>query len=287
MFDKKPELSNHSRSSFNLKVVISLFIGASAYSAAVVAVAAATPSTSTSSPVQSVIWKGHTWKVTNGAMAGVSPGSGNNVFIDANGFLHLKISHHGSSWTAAELFTTDKMGFGTYQWQIEGAIDSMDPTTVLGFFPYGPAAGIGADGENELDIEFSKWNNTVPTNADFNYYPPTGYGKKDRGGEAISADQENFSFSLTGRTLTTARTIWSPTKVVGIVMLGLQPLHSLSNVLHTHTYAPANPAAHIPQSALPLGINFWSFQANPSLDQEIVIRDFLYVPQRQRSAASR
>ncbi|HVX96889.1 MAG TPA: EamA family transporter, partial [Polyangia bacterium] len=28
---------------------------------------------------------------------------------------------------------------------------------VVGLFPYGPAAGIGADGTNEIDIEYSRW----------------------------------------------------------------------------------------------------------------------------------
>ena len=231
-----------------------------------------------SAPLQSLVWKGHTWKVTNGRMAGVSPGSGSNVFVDSNGYLHLKISRQGSGWTAAELFTTDNLGFGTYQWQIEGAIDAMDPTTVLGLFPYGPTAGIGADGENELDIEFSKWNNTVPTNADFTYYPPTGHGKNDRSGTAIVSCNDNFSFSLSGGTLTTARTVWRPGSVLGIVMLGLQPLGLSSHLLYTRTYAPPDPASRIPQVPLPLGINFWSFRAHPARDQEVVIRDFRYVP---------
>lgn len=264
------------------RAVAGLFVGVVAFGSCGCGSASSTPSASggasTSSPIQSLVWKGHTWKVTNGPMAGVSPGSGNNVFVDSNGFLHLKISHHGSAWTAAELYTVDALGFGTYQWQIEGALDSMDPSTVLGLFPYGPEGGIGADGENELDIEFSKWNNTVPTNADFTYYPPTGQGKSDGHGGRVASDEDNFSFSLSGGTLTTARTVWSSTSVVGTVMSGLQPPESSSQVLHTHTYAPADPTAHIPQVAVPLGINLWSFQANPAQDQEIIIRDFRYIP---------
>jgi len=43
------------------------------------------------------------------------------------------------------------MKFGTYQWQFEGAIDSMESQVVLGLFPYGPGAGIGVSEENEID----------------------------------------------------------------------------------------------------------------------------------------
>ena len=100
-------------------------------------------------------WKGHTWQVTSGGMAGVCQGSPNNVTIDASGYLHFKISNIGGAWTASEMFTTDKLGFGTYQWQVDGPIDTYDKNIVLGLFPYGPAAGIGGDGTNEIDIEYS------------------------------------------------------------------------------------------------------------------------------------
>ena len=93
-------------------------------------------------------WKGFDWTVTDGGMAGVAEGAAANVTVDANDWLHLKITKNGSTWTASELFTTQKLGFGTYQWQIEGAIDTFDKNNVLGLFPYGPAAGIGGDGTN-------------------------------------------------------------------------------------------------------------------------------------------
>jgi hypothetical protein len=59
-------------------------------------------------------WKGRTWQVSSGGIAGVCPGDPNNVSVDAAGYLHLKIAHGNGAWSAAELFTTDKLGFGTY-----------------------------------------------------------------------------------------------------------------------------------------------------------------------------
>ena len=103
-------------------------------------------------------WKGYTWSVTNGGMAGVAAGSPPRTFQSMrSGYLHLKIQKNGDTWTAAEIFTTTRLGFGTYQWQIDGPIDTLDKNVVLGLFPYGPAAGIGADGTNEIDIEYSRW----------------------------------------------------------------------------------------------------------------------------------
>src|ERR1035438_8878956 len=65
---------------------------------------------------QTIRWAGHTWKVTSGGMAGVDPGIPANVDFNPDGYLHLQIAKREGKWTAAELFTTDNMGYGTYQW---------------------------------------------------------------------------------------------------------------------------------------------------------------------------
>ncbi len=119
----------------------------------------------------SLTWKGHTWNVTSGGMAGVAAGSPSNVSVDSDGYLHLKITNNSGTWTAAELFTTDRLGFGTYQWQVDGPIDVFDKNVVLGLFPYGPAVGIGADGTNEIDIEYSFWGQTNGNNGDLRTIP--------------------------------------------------------------------------------------------------------------------
>jgi hypothetical protein len=65
---------------------------------------------------QTIQWAGHTWKVTTGSMAGVAPGNPANVNIDKDGYLHLRITNRDGKWSAGEVFTTDDMRFGTYQW---------------------------------------------------------------------------------------------------------------------------------------------------------------------------
>ncbi|MFI5096363.1 MAG: hypothetical protein ACHQT6_00175 [Candidatus Acidiferrales bacterium] len=217
-------------------------------------------------------WKGHTWKLTNGGMAGVAKGNPANLFVDEHGYLHLRIINRGGTYTASEMFSADKMGFGTYQWQIEGALLNMDKSTVLGLFSYGPTAKIGADAENEIDIEFSQWNNTCHgCNADFTFWPATG-------NKSLGPKEDNFKIDLGGATLTTARYEWSSTKIVGTIMSGLQPLGTTANVLQTLTFAPPDYTARIPQVPLPLGMNLWCFKVPPASGQEVVIRDFQFVP---------
>ena len=223
----------------------------------------------------SLAWKGHTWNITNGGMAGVAKGNPANVFVDKNGYVHLRIVNSSGVYTASEIFSKDKMGYGTYQWWIQGSIDNMDKSTVLGLFPYGPVAGIGKDAENELDIEFSKWNNTLCSgacNADFTFYPSTG-------NVGLGPTERDFNIALKGGTLTTARLVWTPISVTGTVMSGLQPIGTTASVLKTWTFAPSDYKARIPQQPMPTGMNLWCFKSLPASNQEVILQDFQFLPQ--------
>src|SRR5215475_10037311 len=219
---------------------------------------------------QTITWAGHTWKVTNGGMAGVAPGNPANVNISPDGYLHLQIANRDGKWTAAELFTTDNMGFGTYQWTVQGDVYTMDQTTVLGLFTYGPTHHIGVDAENEIDIEFSQWNKTCHgCDADFTVYPPTG-NRKPKG---VSAWEDNFH--VQGGNLTTARMEWFPDHIVFTLMNGAHPIGTTEDVIKTETYSST--ATNIPQENMPVGINLWCFKQTPEKDQSVTIRDFQFV----------
>ena len=215
-------------------------------------------------------WKGHTWQVTSGGMAGVCQGDPKNVTVDGDGFLHLRIANSGGTWTSSELFTTDRLGFGTYAWQVDGPIDTYDKNVVLGLFPYGPAAGLGADGTNEIDIEYSRWGQANGPNGDWTDYPASGN----------TVGELSYTFSLSGMTLSTSRFAWSSASITSTLLAGLQPSDGSTGLIKTWTYAPPMPSTNIPQQPLPLGMNLWCFDAPPSDGNpvEIVIRDFVFVP---------
>ena len=217
-------------------------------------------------------WKGHDWRVTNGGMAGVARGNSENVSVDKNGYLHLRIVNRDGKWTASELFTTEKLGFGTYQWVVEGDVYAMDKSTVLGLFTYGPVHHIGVDAENEIDIEFSQWNKTCgDCNADFTVYPATGNRKPN----GKSAWEDNFH--VVGDNVTTARMEWSPGKITFTIMNGVQPLGTTAGVIKTEVYS--SDATNIPQEPSPVGINLWCFKETPAADQSVTIRDFQFAAQ--------
>jgi hypothetical protein len=220
---------------------------------------------------QTISWAGREWKITNGRMAGVAPGDPANVKVDASGYLHLQIVQREGNWTASEVFSVEKLGFGTYQWVVEGDVYNMDKSTVLGLFPYGPAQHIGADAENEIDIEFSQWNETCHgCNADFTVYPSTG-NRKPKG---ISSWEDNFRTA--GGNITTARMEWSSERIVFTLMNGIHAIGTTADVIKTETYS-SNPA-NIPQEAMPVGINLWCFKTLPAKKQSVLIRDFQFVP---------
>ena len=214
-------------------------------------------------------WAGRSWNVTSGGMAGVCQGNPANVSVDSNGYLHLKISKNGATWSAAEIFSTEKLGFGTYQWQVDGPIDHFDPNVVLGLYPYGPDAGIGQDGTNEIDIEYSRWGHADGPNGDWTDYPASG----------TTIGEKTYTFSLNGGTLSTSRFIWSTSSIQSFLIKGLQAVGSNTDLINSWTYAPNNSQTNIPQQALPLGMNLWCFDKTPTdgMPVEVVIRDFKFV----------
>ncbi len=224
------------------------------------------------------VWSGHNWSISNGGMAGIINANPANVWTDSNCYLHLRVVNNGGTWTGGELFTTDKVGFGTYQWQIEGNnIDYMDKAIVLGLYPYGRAANIGADGENEIDIELSRWDDKdcPPCNGDFTVYPSTGNFNLGQ-----SAYLFNPPFDLpAGNQQVTGRFVWSSTRIDFYLMTGFLDINaSPTNIIESWSFAPTNYTKSIPQVALPFGMNLWAYNSLPSAGQEVIIRNFQYKP---------
>jgi hypothetical protein len=225
-------------------------------------------------PAKTLSWRGYTWDVIEGGMAGVAEGDPNNVFVDANGYLHLRVRKQGNTWTAAEMYTRERLGFGTYQWQIEGPLDVLDKNVVLGLFTYGPRACIGEDGQNEIDFEYSRWGKEAGPNVSWTNYPAVGNGAPD------DAYQPAY-FKLNGGKQTTSRFVWTPTSITDSLMSGYTPVGSNQGlVLDPWTYAPQSPQDRITQEPVPLAINLWCHENTPSdgKDVEVIIRDFQFVP---------
>ena len=239
-------------------------------------------------------WKGVQWNVSSGSHAGGGTAqsivtSDRNFYVDsATGYLHTRISKNGGAqWNTAEAFATTNTGFGTYQYVVHGRLDDLgDIGIVWSGHLYGPASDVGADGENEIDVEFSFWNNEgdfgpQANNVDVNSWPSTGHAT------GSPSWQGDYKLAQQGVTDTTVRIVWSSTSIRYYLMNGVVPVtgEPTQLAIPAITYAPTNPTTAIPQSPIPFGFNHWIYNHvppstwNTGADQDITITDYVFVPQ--------
>ena len=217
-------------------------------------------------------FSGYDWYVKDGTGLGPGPNnwSANNVWVDELGKLHLKISYNEvtQKWECADIYTTQNLGFGKYEWWIDSRLDQMDKNVVLGLFNY-PTGLNSPDGSNEIDIEFSRWGVENANVGNYVVYPArllSGYSKWSN----------SFPVSLSG-SYTTQRFTWSSSAV------NFQSLHGWqsdnTNLFYSKSFTPSRKKAktYIPQQALPIHINLWLFRGMaPSNNQpvEVIIGKF-------------
>jgi hypothetical protein len=220
---------------------------------------------------KTISFSDHSWIVRESGKGGPGPNHwrSQNVWLDANGYLHLKITHRNGVWYCAELQTTDNMGFGTYQFWLDTPVNALDPQVVLGLFDY-TVPGVGPDGTNEIDIEFSRWGNPKWPNGNYTVYPAK-TGKPDT----------THAFELTDASAeSTHRFIRSSASVGFQSLAGHQ--NNGAGLYESWTFAPKNPQALVPQAPLPVHINLWLAKGKPPIDGqevEVVIRSFTFTPQ--------
>jgi hypothetical protein len=208
-------------------------------------------------------FSGYTWNVRN-STGGPGPNtfSSNNAWVDASGRLHLKITKNAATgqWSCAEIYSTQNFGIGTYQWQVEGAIDKFDRNIVLGLFNYS-----GRNEYDEMDIEFARWGNNAWPNLNYTVWPAaSGY----------STWSHTKNFTLSG-TYTTQRFTRSLNSVVFKSMGGFY--NDDTNLFETATCT--SPASSISTSAMPVHMNLWLYGGNAPSDGnevEVIIHNFKF-----------
>jgi len=124
---------------------------------------------------KTINFAGYEWAISSGF--NYRAGSKNyfdpaNVWTDAKGALHLRISGSPGKWSAAEVKLTRSLGYGTYRFQVRD-ISHLEPSVVLTLVSWD---GVGTEqNRNELDIELSRWGYIKNDNAHYvvqPYYVP-------------------------------------------------------------------------------------------------------------------
>lgn len=141
--------------------------------------AAQTPSEAVAAkhtPARRIRFSGFDWTVKSSDEP-VGPGpnffsdSKENVWVDARGNLHLRITYRDGRWWSAEVICECSPGFGTYTFRIPAeTIRDFDPNAVLGLFNWSDDPAFA---HREIDFELSTWGQTNnPTgNAQFVVQP--------------------------------------------------------------------------------------------------------------------
>ncbi len=119
-------------------------------------------------------FSGRTWKVKASETA-AGPGPNyfsdreEDVWVDQDGRLHLKIVYRDGRWNCTEVITNDPLGYGTYTFELASRVDLLDKNVVLGLFTWDDSAP--QVNYREVDIEFSRWGEDAAQNVQYVVQP--------------------------------------------------------------------------------------------------------------------
>ena len=97
--------------------------------------------------------------------------SSDNVRVDDDGMLHLKITKRDDKWYCAEVVLQTSEGYGTYSFITNSRIDQLDKNIVLGMFTWDNTTTESAN--REFDIEYALWGLDSGDNGQFSVQPYT------------------------------------------------------------------------------------------------------------------
>ncbi|MBU1975790.1 MAG: glycoside hydrolase family 16 protein [Nanoarchaeota archaeon] len=91
-----------------------------------------------------------------------------SAYVDEEGYLHLTIQKKEDDWYSSELVKVENLGYGTYEFRVQGDVSKIDKNIVLGMFTYDLALLDDSDYHHrEIDIELAKWGQANAKNAQF------------------------------------------------------------------------------------------------------------------------
>lgn len=216
-------------------------------------------------------------------------GDEQDITIDSVGALHMKIVNRGGKWLSTEVVSDKNMGFGTYVFTVDADLENIPDNIVLGLFTWDNNT-FQTDGNSEVDVEVSKWNNKAETRTLQYGVQPIFFGQFNE--ERKHRPQYDLG-TLKG--LTTHAFTWTETEITWISYAG--PTYGQGKVLGEWSFDNTQPARVkreggqtsdpivIPQpgSETNARINLWLVNdggQGPSngKELEIVIKDFKYIP---------
>lgn len=215
--------------------------------------------------ISQIKWSGLTWNVRSG-IGGPGPNNWNanpeNIWVDDQGNLHLKIIKIENIWYCSEITLQQSLGYGEYTFEVSTNVENLDKNIIFGLYTY-------ETDSKEIDIEFSRWGNAANNVGWYTVQPPP-YN---------SFNQKAFPLNLSGD-YSTHQFKWNSSQIYFRSDHG----HGLDNIINQWTYKGVN---NPPAGKEKLHLNLWLFNGNtPSnlQEAEVVIKSFKYSPDLLNSA---
>lgn len=182
-----------------------------------------------------------------------------NAFVDADGFLHMRVTHRNDRWVCSEVALTRSLGYGTYLFEVKD-VSGLEPAADLEMFTWSTLAV--SQEHSEMDINVSRRGDPASKNAEFvvqpYYIAPNVYRYNAPAGLlTYSFDWEPDSVSFV---TSAGDAVPGPRKAVA------------SHVFTTSIPQPTEETAHI---------NFCAYgysKVPMQHDAEVVIEKFQYLP---------
>jgi hypothetical protein len=207
-------------------------------------------------------FSGYTWEVRQAPSnrGGDNRYEPENVRVDAQGLLHLRIAHRDDRWTCAEVKLTRSLGYGTYAFVVRDT-SGLDPAATFSMFTWDD---LGADQNHRgIDVEIGRWGVSANKNAQYliqPYYVPANV----------------FRFAVPAGRLTHMFR-WQPGRVAFSTLRTPPPNAAVRQSLSEHEFVAGVPAA----GGETVRINLYVFRDAPEPIQretEVVLEKFEYLP---------
>ena len=182
-----------------------------------------------------------------------------NASVDAQGFLHLRISRSPDGWSCSEVALPRSLGYGTYAFTVAD-VSKLDPATVLSIFTW-DAKGTDQD-RREVDLVISQWGNPKGSNAQYIVQP-------------FFRPANTFRYTAPpGSVIYLFR--WDPAKATFTTTRGASS-RSSGGPIAGHTFAADVPAPKTES----VHMNLCTFDYTPAAQQqpaEVVVQRFQFLP---------
>jgi hypothetical protein len=226
---------------------------------------------------RSLSFAGYNWTVKS-SEGRVGPGPNffsdrkEDVFVDEEGRLHLRIMNRDGQWYVTEVVNTENLGYGLYTFRLVTPVDQLDPNIVLGLFTWDDNAP--EENYREIDIEFSRWGQPENDNGQYVVQP---YYK--------TANIHRFNVVL-GNQTSTHSFLWQPDGIFFQSSYGYQTATPFPADIQSWSYEGSdNPSP----GGENIRFNFWLRNGEAPLDgqdSEVIISSFSFTPWSNLPASS-